>query len=919
MRDYAVGNLITKLREEKGFSQEQLGRRLRVTGKAVSKWENGSAKPRMDTCIRMAEILDVSLDILLAGHQAGALSGNKHPVMQERRKKPMNGRKDTNKKKHIELHVRTGYSGMYGFGSPHQYMNLVKEWEQPAIAFTDLGATGSFPTISRLARYNQEKVIYGCEVMMQPSIPGISEDPFSVMLLVRNREGMIHLNHILTEGFLHCNGNPPHIPQKAIEENREGLLVGCSCNSNDLFQVLPEEGSLVRAFAEFFDYLEIEPVENRLPEAPAEEEIAEMQELTRKIVQIGKEYGIPITATGNVCYPLPDNAFDYAVLRYNNGETETRYQGGRYLRTTGEMLKAFRFLGDTDCRKVVIDHPRMIACMINNRVSLYPEAQEVDYKFWPKSKKDEEVLCREALIKAEEHYGSPLPLPVRKRLDSELDAIRKQESAFEFMLAQKLIQKSEEEGYPVGIRGSIASSLVAMLIGITDINPLPPHYRCPECKASIFDTGLTARCGQDLPKKVCPNCGAEMQGDGCRIPWQVLFRPDGTCHVDIDLNFSAVYRENVYEQVRELFGEKRVCHAGLLTGMSNEHAEKYIRRYLADSGLEQDDRWIKQRTDPYWDVIFRTGCHPGGIVIVPEGYTLEDFVPLQNIEDESGKKYCITHYDYNFMHDTLLKMDCLGHDTPTLLHLLKEESGVDPKTVSLNDSQVISLFRGTETVAIPERELLCKTATYGIPEFSSAFSQGILRQIMPETVEELIRVSGWSHGTDNWLGNAQIRIAANPAVRYECPATRDDILNDLQDHGMGTESAWRIMDCVRKGKGLKPEQIEKMKTCGISQAYINGCNKIKYLFPKAHAVAYVKHSLQIAWYKVYRPEAFYRSWLRLLRDSVDKIDYTAGPQELRKEILNLRNYDIFDPKQDIDRCRALELILEAKLRGIRMD
>ena len=830
----------------------------------------------------------------------------------------MNGREDTCMEKHIELHVRTGYSGMYGFGSPDQFLNLAAEWEQPAIAFTDFGVTGGFPAISRLAERSQLKVIYGCEVMMLPTDCGITEAPCTVMLLVRNREGMIHLNHILTEGFLHCEGKPPRTPQKVIEENRKGLLIGCSCNSNDLFRALPEEDNQHRSLVKFFDYLEIEPVENLLPENPGAEEMIETQERTRKIVQIGKEYGIPVIATGNVCYPLPDNAFDYAVLRYNNGETETRYQGERYLRTTEEMLRAFRFLGDTDCRKVVIDNPRMITNLIEDRVSLYPEIQGDNYKFWPKSEEDYEALCREARIKAADLYGDPLPLTVQNRLDDELDAIRKQESAFEFMLAQKLVQRSNKEGYPVGVRGSIASSLVAMLIGITDINPLPPHYRCPACKTSLFNADPVIQCGQDLPTKVCPRCGAEMHGDGYRIPWQVLLGFDGTHHVDIDLVFSAVYRERVYKQALELFGKERVCYAGLLSGINSEHAEKIIRRYLAVNGIEKEDTWVKQRAKEYWNVIIRAGCHPGVITIAPEGYTLEDFVPLRDVEDESGRKHRITHYDRYSMHDILLNLDCLGLETPTLLRLLKEESGVDPKTVPLNDEHVMSLFRGTDAVGVPEEELLCKTATYGIPEFSSTVSQRILKQIMPYTVEDLIRASGWSHGTYNRLGNAQERIAADSTVRYECPAARDDIMNDLLDHGMDTESAWCIMDRVRKGKGLKPEQAEKMKALGISQAYIDGCNKTRYLFPKAHVVAYVKQSLQIAWYKVYRPEAFYRSWLRLLKDSVEESDYSASPQELRREILELRNVDVFVSMQDTDRCRALQLILEAKLRGIKI-
>ncbi len=927
MRDYVFGNLVTKLRTELGFSQFQLGKLIGVSDKAVSKWENGNAKPRIATCCRLADILGVSLDELLsaAGYarrtQMESPEDNTEAVLMREEKRIM-GRQDSELEKRIELHLRTGMSPADGVASAAQYISRAAEWGHTAIAVTDFGVVQSFPAAFQEAAKKQIKLLPGCEGFMLPSEDSPVEDGYPVMLLATNRIGIIHLNQLISLSHTYCYKGFPCIPRKWIQTHREGLLIGSACDGGEIARSIYEgvsDEALTR-IAAFYDYLEIEPVEN-VTDDPVEQ-IQLRQEVSDTIL-LGNETGIPVVAVSNARYLDPEDAVCRAVIRYNTGILDTEPQPLYHFRTTAEMLEAFRFLGKDVAKEIVIDAPRRIANLVDNHLALFP-AEGKSYPVLPGA---EEHISGEAMIQAHSFYGDSLPPQVEERLRDELAIIDRQESWTIFEIARLTVEQSRRDGYPVGTRGAVGSSLVAWLTGISEINPLPPHYRCTACRHADFAVNAAQyRIGADLPARSCPICGRIMDKDGFAIPFETFFGLNGEKEPDIDLNFSSEEQWKAHEFVREKFGDDHVFRAGTIGMLSERNAEKYTRQYFLDHHLGPESgeaESVKEKLS--YAVKTTTGQHTAGLVIVPENRDINEFTPVQFPANDFSAPFATTHYDFFQMHGTLLKMDLLGHDSPTLLHLLTESTGVKLSDIPLNDARVISLFTSPGTLGVTAQQILSETGSYGIPEFSAAFVRHMLIELRPSTVEELIRISGLSHGMDIWIGNARELIASKTAVCADVPALRDDIMKDLIHAGMEREAAYRIMESVRRGRGLSQETADTMRKHGIPEWYIEACRKIKYLFPRAHAAAYVTASLQLAWFKIYYPEAFYKAWFTVHQDDMEGTDLMMNITHLRRALLAVRS----DAQKDYSdeeswkafaereqRQAVLEIILEMRLRGI---
>ncbi len=926
MRDYAFGNLVAKLRTELGFSQFQLGKLIGVSDKAVSKWENGSAKPRIAACCRLADILGVSLDELLSAAGYAKKSQMELPdentealIMQEER---IAERRDSEPEKRIELHLRTGMSSDDGIASAAQYISRAAEWGHTAIAVTDFGVVQSFPEAFREASRKQIKFLPGCEGFMLPSQDSPVEDGYPVMLLATNRIGITHLNQLITLSHTRRCKGLPCMPREWIETRRDGLLIGSACDGGEIARSIHAgmPGEAIMQIAAFYDYLEVEPVENVTGDP---EEQIRLRRQIADIVLLGKEAGIPVVAVGNARYLDPEDAVCRAVLRYNTGILDTEPQPLYHLRTTAEMLEAFRFLGEDSAREIVINAPGRIADQVDSHLTLLPD----DGKAYPVLPDAKTAITEKAMLQAHSLYGDPLPPQVEKRLKAELSIINRQGAWTVFEIARLAAERSRKDGCPVGTRGAIGSSLVAWLTGISETNPLAPHYRCTACRCSDFAAdSARVHIGADLPAKNCPVCGQAMIGDGFAIPFEIFFGLDGEKEPDIDLNFSDEEQGRVHEFVREKFGRERVFRAGTVGMLPERNAEKYTHQYFVDHHLDPDSGEAARTAEKHCGAVKTApGLHPAGLVIVPENRDVNEFTPVQFPANDSSASFAVTHYDYFQIYGSLLKMDLLGHNSLTMLHLLTESTGVKLSDIPLHDERVLSLFTSPAVLGVTAQQILSETGSYGIPEFSNAFVRRMLIELHPSTTEELIRISGYSHGTDIWIDNARDLIASGTAACTDVPALRDDILNDLICAGMEREAAYRIMESVRLGRGLSREASDSMRKHGIPEWYIEVCRKIKYLFPRAHTAAYVTASLQIAWFKLYRPESFYEAWLTVHQDDMEETDLMMDITHLRRALLAARSdtqNKVFDEEswraftEREQRQAVLELILEMRLRGI---
>ena len=749
---------------------------------------------------------------------------------------------------------------------------------------------------------------------------GAIGDSYHIILLACEQDGITNINHIVSEGHLNYFSRRPHTPREILQKYRKGLIVGSACEAGELFRAVVDGKSdaELKRIARFYDYLEIQPVGNNafmLREGKVEDE-EQLRDFNRKIVWLGQELGIPVVATGDVHFLDPKDAKFRAIIQAAYGYKDADNQPPLYFKTTQEMLDEFAYLGKEKAEEVVIDNPAKIAARIGE-VGLYPkhpEGKETFQPYWPDAADNIRRLCDEKIL---EQFGENPPEIVVARKEKELSSILGYGYGTLYNIAEKLVKKSNADGYLVGSRGSVGSSYVAHLVGISEVNALAPHYRCPKCKWYTFDVDKQKyKTGPDLPPMKCPSCGEELFRDGFEIPFEVFLGFKGDKVPDIDLNFSGVYQPRAHAYIEELFGKQYCYRAGTIGTLADKTAYGYVKKYCEERNLVLSEAEMNRLALGCVGVKRTTGQHPAGMVVLPKEYEIQQFVAIQHPANDMSNPVVTTHYDFGSMHDVLVKLDVLGHDDPTMIRMLMDLTGVDARTIPLTDPKVISLFSGTEALGVTPEQIGSNTGTYGVPEFGTKFVRQMLEETRPTTMDELIRISGLSHGTDVWIGNAQEIVKNGIAPFSSCICTRDDIMNALMDYGVEPKMAFDTMEFVRKGKGLKPEMEQAMIEHNVPEWFIDSCKKIKYMFPKGHAVAYVTMSLRVAWYKVYRPAAYYCAYYTVRADCFDASILGGTYETIRARYREMEeNKDITQKEKDL--MIVMELVMEMLCRGIK--
>lgn len=741
--------------------------------------------------------------------------------------------------------------------------------------------------------------------------------PFHATILVKNETGLKNLYRLISLSYLQYFHRTPRIPKGELERHREGLLLGSACEEGEIFEIAMQKSEEELADAvRFYDYIEIQPLSHY--RYLIEEELianeAHLKEIIKKLVRVAKQEGKPVVATGNVHHLMPhDITYRKILIHSQNGQKtkNPKYLVPQYFRTTEEMLEEFAFLGKELAEEVVIFAPRAISESIEE-IKPFP-----DELFAPVIEGAEEEIERLTYQTAHEIYGNPLPEIVENRLKKELNSIITNGFSVIYLIAHKLVTKSLSDGYLVGSRGSVGSSLVATMAHITEVNPLPPHYVCPKCKESIFITDGSVGSGFDLPEKDCPRCGTPMKRDGHDIPFETFLGFKGDKVPDIDLNFSGEYQPRAHKYTEELFGKDYVYRAGTISTVAEKTAYGFVRKYLEENGLAVRKAEMDRLALGCTGVKRTTGQHPGGLMVIPQYKDVYDFTPIQHPADDPNSDTITTHFDYHAISGRLLKLDILGHDDPTVLRMLQDLSGIDPKEIPLSDLEVMKLFSGTESLGenLDLEAIGCKTGTLGIPEFGTRFVRQMLEETKPSTFAELVQISGLSHGTDVWLNNAQELIRSGTAQLKDVIGCRDDIMVYLIYKGLDPSRAFKIMEGVRKGKGIGEEDQEYMRSHQVPEWYIQSCLKIKYMFPKAHAVAYVLMALRIAYFKVHYPIYFYATYFSVRASDFDLSIVQKGADYVREKIQEINEKGPDAPAKEKNLLTVLEVAYEMLKRG----
>ncbi|WP_017753794.1 PolC-type DNA polymerase III [Calidifontibacillus oryziterrae] len=738
--------------------------------------------------------------------------------------------------------------------------------------------------------------------------------PSHCILLAQNEVGLKNLFKLVSYSHIHYYYRVPRIPRSLLVKYREGLLVGSGCDKGEVFEAMmqksPEE---TEEIAQFYDYLEIQPPENyaHLIEKEMIQNEQALQEILTNIVKLGEKVNKLVVATGNVHY-LNKEAHLYRkilIASQSGNPLNREKQPLVYFRTTNEMLDSFSFLGKHRAEEVVITNTNKIAEMIND---IKPIKDDL---YTPKIEGADDEIREMSYNRARSIYGDTLPKIVEDRLEKELKSIIGHGFAVIYLISHKLVKKSLNDGYLVGSRGSVGSSLVATMTEITEVNPLPPHYVCPTCKNSQFFDDGSVGSGFDLPDKNCPECGASYKKDGHDIPFETFLGFKGDKVPDIDLNFSGDYQPRAHNYTKVLFGEDNVYRAGTIGTVADKTAFGYVKGYASDHNLTYRGAEIERLATGCTGVKRTTGQHPGGIIVVPDYMDIYDFSPIQYPADDTNSEWRTTHFDFHSIHDNLLKLDILGHDDPTVIRMLQDLSGIDPKTIPTDDPEVMKIFSTPEPLGVSEEQIMCKTGTLGIPEFGTRFVRQMLEETNPSSFSELVQISGLSHGTDVWLNNANELIQNGTCTLSEVIGCRDDIMVYLIYKGLDPSLAFKIMESVRKGKGLTPEFIEEMKKNNVPDWYIESCLKIKYMFPKAHAAAYVLMAVRIAYFKVHFPILFYAAYFTVRADDFEIDAMIKGGNAIRGKIeeINAKGLDASTKEKNVQ--TVLELALEMCERG----
>ncbi|MBZ9608283.1 PolC-type DNA polymerase III [Clostridium estertheticum] len=739
---------------------------------------------------------------------------------------------------------------------------------------------------------------------------------YHVIILAKNQVGLKNLYKLISASNLEHFHRRPRLPKTLIEKYRDGLIVGSACEAGQVYKEVLHGKSEedIRKIVKFYDYLEIQPLLNNkfmIKNGTVKDE-SELMDINRKICAIGEKNNLPVVATGDVHFLEASDEVFRKILMAGKGFSDADDQPPLYFKTTNEMLKEFSYLGEKKCREVVIGNPNKIAEMVEV-IKPIP-----DGTYTPKIEGAEEDIRKMTSDKVHSIYGDPLPEVVEKRLEKELNSIINNGYAVLYLIAEKLVAKSLADGYLVGSRGSVGSSFAANMSNITEVNGLPPHYVCPDCKKSEFFLDGSIGSGADLPDKECPNCGALYKKDGHDIPFETFLGFEGDKEPDIDLNFSGENQADIHRYTEVLFGKGHTFKAGTIGTIADKTAYGYVKKYLGEKNVMVPQAEIERLVLGCTGVKRTSGQHPGGIMVVPSDNDIHNFCPVQHPADDPNSDIITTHFDYHSISGRLLKLDILGHDDPTMLKMLQDLTGLDPITIPLSDPSVISLFTSPAALGLTIKELGCEVGSYGVPEFGTKFVRQMLLDTQPKSFSDLVRISGLSHGTDVWINNAQYYIKEGFTTLKDCISTRDDIMVYLMQKNLEPKTAFTIMEKVRKGKGLTEDDEKVMREHDVPDWYIGSCKKIKYMFPKGHAVAYVMMAVRIAYYKVYYPKEYYATFFTIRADDFDANLIVKGESAISAKMdeLTALGKDIGMKEKGL--LTALELSFEMYKRGIKL-
>ncbi len=743
-----------------------------------------------------------------------------------------------------------------------------------------------------------------------------------VILLAKNDMGRTNLYRLITLSHLkYFSRNQPRIPKSVLEKYREGLIVGSACEAGELYQAVVngESDEDLAELVKFYDYLEIQPIGNTefmLRDArSAANSVEDLRDYNRRIVQLGEQFRKPVVATGDVHFLNPEDGIYRQILMAGKGFKDTDEQAPLYLRTTDEMLEEFSYLGSDKAYEVVVTNTNRIADMCEKISPVRPD------KCVPVIKDSDKTLREICEKRMHEVYGENPPEVVTERLEKELRSIISNGFAVMYIIAQKLVWKSNEDGYLVGSRGSVGSSFVATMAGITEVNPLAPHYYCPHCHYADFDSdevkAFSGMAGCDMPDKVCPVCGTPLKKDGFDIPFETFLGFKGNKEPDIDLNFSGDYQTKAHKYTEVIFGAGQTFRAGTIGTLADKTAYGYVKNYYESRNIHKRKCEINRITQGCVGVRRTTGQHPGGIMVLPYGEEICSFTPVQHPANDQDTDIITTHFDYHSIDHNLLKLDILGHDDPSMIRKLEDLiPGLNAREIPLDAPEVMSLFMSTEALGIsPEDIGGCRLGALGIPEFGTDFAMQMLMDAKPRYFSDLVRIAGLAHGTNVWLGNAQTLIKEGTATIRTVVCCRDDIMLYLISMGLEAGTAFDIMEKVRKGKGLTKEWEEEMRSHGVPQWYIDSCNKIKYLFPKAHAAAYVMMAWRIAWCKIHDPLAYYAAFFSIRASDFSYEMMCQGVEKLRFHLADLRNRSDKLTKKEQGTMRDARIVEEMYARG----
>ena len=741
---------------------------------------------------------------------------------------------------------------------------------------------------------------------------------YHAIILAKNYVGLKNLYKLVSISHLNYFYRKPRILKSVFKKYSEGLILGSACEAGELYRaiVAGKTDDEIERIATDYDYLEIQPNGNNMfmVRNGTVPNVEALEDINRKIVELGERLKKPVVATCDVHFMDPQDEVYRRILMAGQGFEDADEQAPLYLRTTEEMLKEFQYLGEKKAYEVVVENTNKIADMCERISPISPE------KCPPYIDNCEQTIKDIAYTKAHELYGDPLPDIVQERLDKELDSIIKNGFSVMYIIAQKLVWKSNEDGYLVGSRGSVGSSFVANMTGITEVNSLPPHYRCPNCKHSDF-TDYGYKNGFDLPDKNCPECGAKYDKDGMDIPFETFLGFNGDKEPDIDLNFSGEYQAKAHKYTEVIFGKGTTFKAGTVGTVADKTAYGYVQKYFEERGIPVNKPEIVRLSKGCTGIKRTTGQHPGGIIVVPKGREIFEFTPIQHPADDPNSDIITTHFDYHSIDQNLLKLDILGHDDPTIIRMLQDITGVDPQKIPLDDQDTMSIFSSTKALGLTPEQIKSPVGSFGVPEFGTKFVRGMLIDTKPTTFDELIRISGLSHGTDVWLNNAQSLIQDGTVTLNEAICCRDDIMIYLIKKGLPPNHAFKIMETVRKGKALKdPAKWEEyknlMKEHDVPDWYIKSCEKIKYMFPKAHAAAYVTMAFRIAWFKVHIPKAYYSAYFSIRAKQFDSEIMCHGKERVKNKMKEIELAGNSASNKDQEMYPVLELVLEMYERGI---